>query len=492
MTQTTAAIIGGGVIGGGWTARFLLMGWDVRVFDPDPQAQTKIGEVLDAARLALPSLYDTALPDEGRLSFHDTMSDAVAGAVWVQESVPERVELKRKVYRALQDNVDLSAIIASSTSGLTPTDLQIGAARPQAIIVAHPFVPVYLLPLVEVVGSAKNAPETLDRAHEILSTIGMYPLRVRHEIAAHIADRFLEAVWREALWLVNDGIATTGEIDQAIRMGFGLRWAQKGLFETYRIAGGPGGMRHFLNQFGPTLSLDWTKLMDTPEWTETLVDKIARQSDAQSGAKSVRDLEAERDANLVGILRALKAEGQAAGVHLVAQDRILTARNGLPTTFDQIPDIAQPILTVDRAVPTDWTDYNGHMNEAKYLQAFGDATDRLMVIVGCDAAYVASGGSYFTVETHIRHLDEVRAGAKITITTQVLDGEGKRMQLFHFMHSGDRLLATAEHMLLHVSLESRRASVPPGHIAMKLGAIAAAHAALAHPDGMGRAIGDAR
>ncbi len=488
----TATIIGGGVIGGGWTARFLLMGWDVRVFDPDPEAGAKIRGVLDAARLALPSLYDTALPDEGGLSFHDTMSEAVAGVEWVQESVPERVELKRKVYQAMQDHVDPSAIIGSSTSGFTPTDLQNGAARPQAIIVAHPFVPVYLLPLVEVVGSPKNTPETLVRAHEILSGIGMYPLRVRHEIPAHIADRLLEAVWREALWLVNDGIATTGEIDEAIRMGFGLRWAQKGLFETYRIGGGPGGMRHFLNQFGPTLILNWTKLMDTPEWTEALVDKIARQSDDQSGDKSIRDLEAERDANLVAMLRALKVEGQAAGAHLAEQDRVLTAKIGLPTTFDQITDITRPILTVDRSVPTDWTDYNGHMNEAKYLQAFGDATDRLMAIVGCDADYIASGGSFFTAETHIRHIGEAHAGTKINITTQVLDDKGKRMQLFHFMRSGGRLLATAEHMLLHVSLQTRRASVPPGHIADKLGAIAAAHAALPRPDGMGRAIGNAR
>jgi carnitine 3-dehydrogenase len=140
-------------------------------------------------------------------------------------------------------------------------------------------------------------------------------------------------------------------------------------------------------------------------------------------------------------------------------------------------------------VPLDWTDYNGHMNEARYLQAFGDATDRFMQIIGCDAQYIASGGSYFTVETHIRHLDEVHAGARIRVVTQCLLGAGKKMQLFHRMYEGDRLLATGEHMLIHVSLDTRRASVPANHIAARLGEIAAAHGALDRPDGVGQAVG---
>ncbi len=139
----------------------------------------------------------------------------------------------------------------------------------------------------------------VDRAKEILTAIGMYPLHLRKEIDAHIADRFLEAVWREALWLVKDGIATTEEIDNAIRYGFGMRWAQMGLFETYRIAGGEAGMRHFIAQFGPCLQWPWTKLMDVPELTDELVDLIADQSDAQSGMHSIRELERIRDNNLV-------------------------------------------------------------------------------------------------------------------------------------------------------------------------------------------------
>lgn len=482
-TGKSAAIIGGGVIGGGWAARFLLMGWDVRVFDPDSQAKRKIGEVLDNARRSLPGLTDVALPPEGRLSFHDTISTAVQGVQWIQESVPERLDLKRKVYQTLQEHCPPDAVIGSSTSGFKPSELQGCATRPEQIIVTHPFNPVYLLPLIELVPTDKNAPQFIENAKETLISIGMYPLHVRAEIDAHIADRFLEAVWREALWLIKDGIATTEEIDNAIRYGFGLRWAQMGLFETYRIAGGEAGMRHFIEQFGPALEWPWTKLMDVPELTEDLIDQIASQSDAQSGQMTIRELERARDNNLVSILRALKAQDFGAGALLNAHDINCGA-------VAQIPDdVSQPLETVRRAVPLDWTDYNGHMNEARYLQAFGDATDRMMAIVGCDADYIASGGSYFTAETHIRHLAEVHAGAQIHIETQVLLGEGKKMQLFHRMFAGDTLLATGEHMLIHVSLETRRASEPTIHIAENLKRIASAHALLPRPDGAGKAIG---
>ncbi|MEM9814006.1 MAG: 3-hydroxyacyl-CoA dehydrogenase NAD-binding domain-containing protein, partial [Pseudomonadota bacterium] len=231
----SAAIIGGGVIGGGWAARFLLNGWDVTVCDPDPDAARKVRDVLANARRSLPALYDRALPAEGRLSFEVDLRAAVNGADWVQESVPERLDVKHRVLGALTEAAPAEAVIASSTSGFKPSELTAAGSR---AIVAHPFNPVYLLPLVELVGEVSITA----RASEILRGIGMYPLTLRQEIDAHIADRLLEAVWREALWLIKDDIATTAEIDEAIRMGFGLRWAQMGLFETYRIAGGESGM----------------------------------------------------------------------------------------------------------------------------------------------------------------------------------------------------------------------------------------------------------
>ncbi|MFD3189498.1 carnitine 3-dehydrogenase [Sedimentitalea sp. HM32M-2] len=483
-----AAIIGGGVIGGGWAARFLLNGWDVRVCDPDAEAARKVGEVLDNARRSLPGLSDAPLPPEGALSFHGDLAEAVRGAAWIQESVPERLDLKRSVYAEIQRACDADAIIGSSTSGFKPSELQESSACPEQIVVAHPFNPVYLLPLVELVASDATGADRIARAREILTGLGMYPLHVKQEIDAHIADRLLEAVWREALWLVRDGVASTGEIDDAIRYGFGIRWAQMGLFETYRVAGGEAGMKHFIAQFGPALKWPWTRLMDVPDLTDDLVQRIADQSDAQSGAHSIRELERIRDNNLVAMMRALKGQDWGAGALLNAQDRRLRDGGPLAGGVDAIADPAQPILTLARAVPLDWTDYNGHMNEAKYLEAFAAATDRFMEMIGCDADYIAQGGSYFTAETHIRHLDEVHAGARIRVETRMLLGQGKKLHLFHFMYEQDRLLATGEHFLLHVSLASRKPCPPGPAIEAALARLTQAQAGLPWPEGAGAAI----
>ncbi len=319
----TIAIIGGGVIGGGWAARFLLNGWDVAIFDPSPDVERQIDEVMANARHALPALADADMPAQGTLRFCKTVQEAVGGASWIQESVSERLDLKHKVLKEIQDHCREDAVIGSSTSGFKPSQLQEKSKRPEQIIVAHPFNPVYLLPLVELVGAQK----TTTQAKEILNKLGMKPLVVRKEIDAHIADRFLEAVWREALWLVKDGVATTQEIDDSIRFGFGLRWAQMGLFETYRVAGGEAGMAHFIKQFGPALKWPWTKLMDVPELTDKLVKTIADQSDEQSGAHSIRQLERIRDDNLVGIMRALKQTNWGVGELLNAHDENMKNRD---------------------------------------------------------------------------------------------------------------------------------------------------------------------
>ncbi|MDQ2092242.1 carnitine 3-dehydrogenase [Marimonas arenosa] len=484
-----AAIIGGGVIGGGWAARFALNGWAVRVFDPDPEASRKIGEVLENARRSLPGLGNVALPQEGVISFHPTVAEAVAGAAWVQESVPERLESKQKVYAEIMAHVGDETIVGSSTSGYKPSELQAGQPRAEQIVVTHPFNPVYLLPLVELVTTPINHDVLIARAKDILTTLGMFPLHLKHEIDAHVADRFLEAVWREALWLVKDGIATTEEIDNAIRYGFGLRWAQMGLFETYRIAGGEAGMRHFISQFGPALQWPWTKLMDVPELTDELIDMIAEQSDAQSGHYSIRELERIRDANLVSKIRGLYRTDWGAGAIQRKHDRVIETAAGLKRHVDELDDLSQPVLTAHRAVPLEWLDYNGHMTESRYLEAFADATDRFMLMIGCDEQYIAHGGSYFTAETHIRHIDEAHAGAIIIIRTQVLQGEGKKMHLFHEMREGTRLVATGEHFLLHVSLESRRSEPPAPHVEAALIKVAEAHAALPRPEGAGQSIG---
>ncbi|MBM2575701.1 carnitine 3-dehydrogenase [Jannaschia sp. Os4] len=450
-----AAVIGGGVIGGGWAARFLLNGWEVAVHDPDPEAARKIGAVLDGARRALPMLYDVALPPEGALTFHERLEDAVAGADWVQESVPERLDLKHRVLAAVQHATD--APIGSSTSGFTPTELSEGAPDPSRIVVAHPFNPVYLLPLVELVGHAGTDPSALDDAEAKLRGVGMYPLRVRAELPAHIADRFLEAVWREALWMVRDGQATTSEIDEAIRMGFGLRWAQMGLFETYRIAGGEAGMAHFIGQFGPALAWPWTKLTDVPDLTPDLIETIAVQSDAQSGDRTIRELERERDDNLVGILRGLKARGRAAGAVIAAHEAAL---------MPPVP-AGRVLRTQDRTVPVDWTDYNGHMNEGRYGQVMSDASEGVLRAIGTPPEETdATGLTWFTVETRISYRHETHAGERFTVDTRVVEGGGKKLRLAHEMTRADgTLLAEGEQLLLHVDLATRRSAPPPDHVA---------------------------
>ncbi len=475
-----ACIVGGGVIGGGWVARFLLNGWDVSVCDPDPEAERKINKVLENARRSLPSLYNKALPTEGELKFHGNIVDAVVNANWIQESVPEKLELKHKIIKQIQQYAKEDSVLGSSTSGFKPSELQKNALNPQQIIVAHPFNPVYLLPLVELVPSVVSPVVVVDRAKEILISIGMKPLHIRKEIDAHIADRLLEAVWREGLWLIKDEIATTEEIDDAIRFGFGLRWAQMGLFETYRIAGGEAGMKHFISQFGPCLEWPWSKLTDVPDLTDSLINKIAEQSDVQSGYLSIRELEQLRDDNLVGMIRALKKSGSGAGGIINSHEA---------TLLTQVEDKQLPI-TVSRQVPQSWTDYNGHMNETNYLEVSSQATDAFMELIGADANYIASGNSYFTAETHIRYVAEVKAGENISITTQVLTGEGKKMKLFHriFASSGD-LVATCETLQLHMDLKARCTSLPSAEVAGKLNFYARAHADMSSPEGSGRYVG---
>lgn len=484
MTRT-AAIIGGGVIGGGWAARFLLNGWNVQVFDPDPQAERKIAAVMHNARLALPALSDVPMPPEGRLSFHGTIGEAVEGAEYVQESVSERIELKHKVYAQLQQ-ANPGVLIGSSTSGFTATDLQKGSPAPQNIIVAHPFNPVYLLPLSEVSGSPANPEETVQRTAQIMRDIGMYPLIIRKEIDAFIGNRFLEAVWREALWMLKDGVATTSEIDEAIRMGFGLRWGQMGLFETYRVAGGEAGMRHFMAQFGPALKWPWTKLMDVPEFNDELVDLVANQSDAQSGAYSIRELERIRDQNLVGFLRALKERNWGAGKVLREHDEARAAV--FHASLDKGPKAA-PLVMAQMQVLPGWIDYNGHMTESRYYFANSETVDAFLRLIGAGMDYVAAGHSYYSAETHIRHLGEAKLGDRLTGTLQIISADEKRFRSFVRVMKGEDCVATIEQLCLHVDMTEGKAVPAAPEVWANLRAIAEAHAGLPLPEGAGRAVG---
>ena len=476
-----AAIIGGGVIGGGWAARFLLNGWDVSVFDPDPEAGRKIAEVMRNARAALPALSDVPMPAEGVLSFAGSITECVDGAEHIQESVSERLDLKHRVFAQIQQSSQ-GVPIGSSTSGFKPSELQEGAADPSVIFVAHPFNPVYLLPLAEIVPSVKTDPAMIERVKETLRGLGMFPLHIRKEIDAHIADRLLEAVWREALWLVKDGIATTEEIDEAIRMGFGLRWGQMGLFETYRVAGGEAGMKHFMAQFGPCLTWPWTRLMDVPEFNDDLVDLIAGQSDAQSGHHSIRELERIRDSNLIGFLRALKDRNWGAGKVLLEHDarrraEVLAAPQGAPMVMARMQ------------VLPGWIDYNGHMTESRYLFAGSETCDAFLRLIGSDLDHVKGGHSYYTAESHVIHRGEARLGDALTGSVQVLHADEKRLHLWLSIERGGEVVATVEQMLLHVDMKAGKAVAAPGSILERLMPIAEAHRSLPRPAAAGRFVG---
>ncbi|MDF2234767.1 L-carnitine dehydrogenase [Albimonas sp. CAU 1670] len=324
--RKTAALVGGGVIGAGWAARFLLDGWNVRLFDPDPEIARKTEAVLKNARAAQAGLMKGApLPEEGEIVYAASIAEAVAGADFIQESLPEREDLKIRILAEIDAAAPAQTVIGSSTSGLLPSRLQSGMTRPERLVVGHPFNPVYLLPLVEICGGEKTSDAACEQAAAIYRSIGMRPLRVRKEIDGFIADRLLEALWREALWLVNDGVATVEEIDDAVRFGAGLRWSFMGTFLTYRLAGGEDGMRHFLAQFGPALKLPWTKL-EAPELTDELIDRVATQSDAQAGETSLREYEALRDACLVAVMSGLADQRYGAGEVVEARREALAER----------------------------------------------------------------------------------------------------------------------------------------------------------------------
>ncbi|PSL45900.1 carnitine 3-dehydrogenase [Salsuginibacillus halophilus] len=293
-TISKAAVVGTGVIGNGWIARCLAQGIQVTAFDPAPEAEAKTRE---AVARAWPYLEKQGMHPEAsieNLTFAPTLAEAVAGAPFIQENVPEREALKGGVLKEIAEAADDDAVIGSSTSGLKPSTLQAYCTGPERFVVAHPFNPVYLLPLVEVVPGEATSTHSVEKAQAIYEQLNMKPLVVRKEIEGHIADRLIEALWRESLHLVNDGIATTEEVDTAFIYGAGMRYALMGPFLTFHLAGGEGGMGHMLKQFGPALELPWTKLK-APELTDALADQVIQGCESQTEGISITDLEDRRD-----------------------------------------------------------------------------------------------------------------------------------------------------------------------------------------------------
>ncbi len=295
------AVVGTGVIGNGWIARFLANGFDVIAYDPAEGAEERTKKAIAQAWPSLEKLGLAEGAEQGRVTFKETIEEAVREADWIQENVPEREALKKSVLEEIDRHAKPEAIIGSSTSGIVPSILQEGLEHPQRLIVAHPFNPVYILPLVELVGGKQTDAANVERARVFFEEIEMKPLVIQKEIEGHLADRLMEALWREALHMVNDGVATTEEVDAAIVYGAGLRWAQMGPFMTFHLAGGEKGMRHMLDQFGPALKLPWTKLV-APELTDDLKEKVIDGCESHAGDTSIAELENKRNEFLVELL----------------------------------------------------------------------------------------------------------------------------------------------------------------------------------------------
>ncbi len=298
-------VVGTGVIGAGWAARCLAAGLEVTATDPAEGAENTLRSSIENAWPALERVGLSPGAGLENLSFTPDLEEAVAEADFVQESAPEREELKQKLLAQVDGATRPETIIASSTSGFMPSTLQSECQRPERVVVGHPFNPVYLLPLVEVVGGERTSSENIERAIRFYEAIGMKPLHVRKEIEGHVSDRLQEALWRENLHLVADGIATTGELDDAIVYGPGLRWALMGVNLTFHLAGGKEGMTHMLEQFGPALKAPWTKL-EAPELTDELSERMVAGTKEQAAGRSTAELERRRDEFLVRLLELVR------------------------------------------------------------------------------------------------------------------------------------------------------------------------------------------
>ncbi len=485
----TLGLLGTGVIGGGWAARALHFGIDVIAADVKPEMEEWIRGAVANAEPALSRLTFAPLPPKGKLSFTTDLKVMAQRADFIQENIPEQLPLKQRMLAEVSRHVAADVIIASSTSGLTPSDLQRDMAGPERFLVAHPFNPVYLLPLVELVGGQKTAQSSIDAAAAFFTYIGMHPLHVRREVPGHLTDRLQEALWREILHLVNDGVATTGELDESIVYGPGLRWAAMGTNMIYHLAGGESGMRHMLAQFGPCLKWPWTKL-EAPELTETLIDRMVEGTQRQAAGRSIRELERLRDDYLVAIQQVLRQYNIGAGATLRSLEQRLF-EDAAAAQASPSAEPGGPLRLFDAVVRPEWVDYNLHMSDFRYGQVFGEAIDVLFRRAGVDEAYRGTGRMYYTVENHIRHLGEAKAGEALYVTAQVLAVDDKRLHVFQRLYRGrdDRQIATADQMYLHVDTKAAKAAPADAAVRARLESIRGDHAGLPAPAEAGRAVG---
>ncbi|GHG32444.1 3-hydroxyacyl-CoA dehydrogenase NAD-binding domain-containing protein [Paracoccus aerius] len=294
------AVIGGGLIGTSWAALFLSFGYDVSLFEPNPDLRSSLVDKLRNPMAQVAELFP-GLPAAGRLDLPATLEDTVRQAAWVQENAPERTLLKRSIYAVVEDVAPAGVTVASSTSSLVWSDLSAGMADPSRLITAHPFNPPHLMPLVELFG---HDVDRVQAAAAFYRSLGRHPVFLRREAVGHIANRLSSALWREAVNMVAEGIADVDQIDAALVQGPGLRWSVVGAHMAYHLGGGAGGIGHYLDHLGPSQERRWQDL-GQPRLDAATRDKLVEGIAAEAGGRSIADLEAERDAGLIAVQRAL-------------------------------------------------------------------------------------------------------------------------------------------------------------------------------------------
>ena len=313
------AIIGTGVIGASWSALFLAKGLEVVATDVAPNAEAALKRFIESAWPALKRLGVATGASQSRLSFTADLATAVKGADLVQENGPERIEFKKKLYGQLDELLPAEVIIASSSSGLTMSEIQSGCgSHPERCVIGHPFNPPHLVPLVEIVGGAKTSDETIQRVAEFYTALGKRTIRLHKEVPGHVANRLQSALSREVYHLVAEGVVSAADADTALSWGPGLRWGIMGSLLLNHLGGGQGGIEHFFEQFAGPMTAWWKVLGQpvlTPEVQKQLIDSVR----AEVGSRSVDALAAERDEMLLELieLRTKVERGSAASAKTV-------------------------------------------------------------------------------------------------------------------------------------------------------------------------------
>jgi 3-hydroxybutyryl-CoA dehydrogenase len=303
MRNHHTAVLGAGVIGASWTALFLAAGKSVAVYDLSPTVEKSVRDYVEHAWPTLEQLGLTQNGNKDAMSFHHTATDAVAGAKFIQESVPERLPIKHELYQQIESILEPECVVASSASGLTLSEMQVGWSNPRRFVLGHPFNPPHLIPLVEVMGNDKTDSEAVDLAEQFYQSIGKVTIRVNKERPGHVANRLQAAVWREAIHLVKEGVASVEDVDKAMWAGPGLRWAAMGPNMLFHLGAGAGGMAEFCERYTDSFNHWWDDLgtihLDKAG-AQMIVDGVL----AEAGDESTEVLSQQRDELIVAMLKA--------------------------------------------------------------------------------------------------------------------------------------------------------------------------------------------